>query len=97
MASPLSSADDWQGGHVFTIETIEGGHVEANCSMNLQRILFRVFAGKTTTVSFDFIDDQGLENNVEELETFESYENITDAETSENNTFDGICPFHGIG
>ena len=36
MASPLSSADDCQGIHVFTIETTEGGHVEANCSINLQ-------------------------------------------------------------
>ena len=43
-------------------------------------------------------DDQELEDNVKELETFdeENYEIIMDAETSENNTFDGICPFHGI-
>ena len=40
--------------------------------------------------SFDFIDDQGLENNVEELETFESYENMTDTETSDDETFDCI-------
>ena len=32
-------------------------------------------------------DDQGLEDNVKELENFE---NITDVETSENETFDGI-------
>ena len=41
-------------------------------------------------------DDQGLEDNVKD-EDEENYKIITDAETSENNTFDGICPFHGIG
>ena len=44
-------------------------------------------------------DDQGLEDNVEEAESFneENYENVTDAETLEEKSIDGICPFHGIG
>ena len=54
----------------------------------------------------DFIEDnqkifdyQGLEDNVEELESFdgENYKDITDAETLKYKTFDGICSFHGIG
>ena len=61
---------------------------------------------KTFDESSDFVEDnlktldyQELENNVEELESLdgENYENITDAETSADKTFDGICPFHWIG